>query len=97
MAEQHKELSQFFGCYFHRDWNLDDHRWQDVARRFVAESGDSAASSVAAQITLLAEHEESDAKLAQAIASFGCDYWPGSVAEMRTWLRNLSAALKMPI
>jgi hypothetical protein len=97
MAEQHEELSQFFGCYFHQDWNLDDHSWEGVVRRFVAESGESAASSVAEQITLLAEQKESDAKLAEAIESFGCYYCPGSVAGMRTWLRDLSAALKTPM
>ena len=94
MSEQDEQLFQFFAGYFHQDWHLDDKSWEDVARRFVAESGESAASLVAEQITLVTDQEESDAKLAEAVESFGCYYWPGSVAEMRPWLRGLSAALK---
>ncbi|WP_036245829.1 contact-dependent growth inhibition system immunity protein [Massilia sp. BSC265] len=93
MAEQHDELSRFFGCYFHQDWNLDDHSWEDVVRRFVAESGQSAAHSLAGQITKLTESAESDADLAKAIESFGCYYCPSSHPEMRAWLKDLCAAL----
>jgi hypothetical protein len=94
MTEQYEQLSEFLAGYFHQDWHLDDQSWEDVARRFVAESGENAGSLVAEQITLLTDQEESDAKLAEAVESFGCYYWPGSVAEMRTWLRDLSAELK---
>lgn len=94
MTKQDEQLFEFFAGYFHQDWHLDDQSWEDVARRFVAESGENTASLVAEQITLLTNQAESDAKLAEAVESFGCYYWPGSVAEMRTWLRDLSVALK---
>lgn len=96
MTEQDEQLFEFFAGYFHQDWHLDDQGWEDVARRFIAESGENAASLVAEQITRLADQEESDAKLVEAVENFGCYYWPGSVAEMRAWLRGLSAALKVP-
>jgi hypothetical protein len=95
MTEYHEELSQFFGCYFHEDWNLDDHSWEGVARRFLAESGQSAAHSVAEKITKLANRVKSDGQLAEIIQGFGCYYCPGSHSEMRAWLKDLSAALEM--
>lgn len=94
MAEQDEQLFEFFAGYFHQDWFLDDQSWGDVVRRFVAESGTNAAILVAEQITVLTDQEKTDTKLAEKVASFGCYYWPGSVAEMRTWLSDLSAALE---
>lgn len=94
MGEQHEELSQFFGCYFHQDWDLDDHSWEGVVRRFVAESGKSTAHCIAEKIMKLADSAESDDQLAEAVQGFGCYYCPDSRLGMRTWLMGLIAALQ---
>lgn len=94
MSEQHEELSQFFGCYFHQDWDFDDHSWEGVVRRFVAESGKSTAHSIAEKIMKLADSAESADQLAEAVRGFGCYYSPDSRSGMRTWLKDMSAALE---
>jgi len=87
-------LSQFFGCYFHQDWDLEAHDWEGVVRRSVAESGKSIAHSIAEKIMKLADRAESDDQLAEVVQGLGCYYCPDSRSGMRTWLRDLSAALE---
>lgn len=94
MSEQQEQLSQFFGCYFHQDWDLDDNSWESVVRRFVAESGKNTAHSIAEQIMELADSAKSDDQLAEAIQGVGCYYRADSPSGMRTWLKNISAALE---
>lgn len=95
MSEQHEELSQFFGCYFHQDWDLDDHSWEGVVWRYVAESGRSTAHFIAEKIMKLANSAGADDELAEAVQGFGCYYCPDSRSGMRTWLRDLSAVLEI--
>jgi len=87
-------LQQFFGGYFHQDWQLDDPTWQDVIRRFLSESNSSDSAQVAVGIESLLSYSASDETLCRVVQEFGCDYWPGSAAQMRTWLRQVVSELR---
>ncbi|WP_130301026.1 MULTISPECIES: contact-dependent growth inhibition system immunity protein [unclassified Duganella] len=87
-------LHQFFGGYFHQDWQLDDPTWQDVISRFLSESDPSDSAQVATGIEGLLSNLASDEALCRAVHELGCDYWPGSAAQMRTWLMQLVPELR---
>jgi hypothetical protein len=87
-------LHQFFGGYFHQDWQLDDATWQDVIGRFLSESAPNGAAPVAAGIERLLSDSVSDETLCREVQELGCDYWPSSSAEMRIWLCHVVLELR---
>jgi hypothetical protein len=89
-----KTLEQFFGAWFHQDWQLDADSWQSVARQFAASDGSAVAVAAADSILALVQSEPSDTALAGTLSKLGCEYWPGAVQDLRPWLVALAHELR---
>lgn len=94
MNSSHEVLHQFFGGYFHQDWQLEHATWQGIIGHFLSESNPADSAHVVAGIEYLLSDSASDEKLCSLVQKLGCYYWPGSSAEMRIWLRQLVLALR---
>lgn len=93
MNSSDEALHQFFGGYFHQDWQLDDPTWQVVISRFLRESTPTDSALVAAGIERLISDSSPDETLCCVVQKLGCDYWPGSFSEMRIWLKQVVSKL----
>ena len=89
-----QNLEQFFGAWFHQDWQLDAESWEAVARQFAESDGSAAATSAADSILALVQSEPDDASLAAKLSQLGCEYWPGAVRDLRPWLIALAHELR---
>lgn len=77
LTEQDRErLSQFFGAYFHQDWDLDGPTWQDVVLVFVKSQSRERALDVLNSIRSWLRSATSDAQIARELQEFGCEYNP---------------------
>jgi hypothetical protein len=94
MNSSDEALHQFFGGYFHQDWQLDDPTWQVVISRFLRESTPTDSALVAAGIERLISDSSPDETLCCVVQKLGCDYWPGSFSEMRIWLKQVVSELR---
>lgn len=94
MIEHDEELFQFFGGYFHQDWQDDDPTWQDVVKRFALDCRPHQRDLIAGKIEHMAATLATDEELSESVAALGCEYWAGSSAETRKWLMEVAHALR---
>jgi hypothetical protein len=97
MNEQDNDLFQFFGGYFHQDWELDNLTWQDVIRHFVQDVEREEPITISTKINRLLASSVSDEDLCKVVQDLGCYYWPGSASDMRPWLNQLAQALRQEV
>ena len=95
-AEQRERLRQFFGAYFHQDWDADFgtvdralsaaiHQYDDVRKREQLSRG------IVAFVEEHPEDRELDAALFKELA---CEYYPpGDGLLSRSWLLDVAAKL----
>ncbi|HQS60042.1 MAG: hypothetical protein B7Y56_15945 [Gallionellales bacterium 35-53-114] len=89
-----EDLFNFFGGYFHQDWNVDDPTWEAVIERYLSEEGHSKAELLSVKIGNILSLVTDDTLLFNIINSeFGCYYWPGSIEAMRSWLQQVIIVL----
>ena len=91
MSDRNETLRQFFGGYFHQDWNLDGAgSWQDVVRQFVKENPVSRVLAV--RDALRSWLKETEASPLQSLpAAFACDYSPRSDGFTdREWVEQIA-------
>lgn len=93
MNNSEEALYQFFGGYFHQDWQLDDPTWQGVVHRFLSESLTTDSALVAAGLERLLSNSLSDESLCSVVQELGCYYWAGSPEGMRAWLGQVVPVL----
>ncbi len=87
-------LEQFFGGWFHQDWQRDAPTWQGVVQLYARSDGSSAARSASDAVFALVLSESNDTALATKLATLGCEYWPGSAQDVRSWLTALGFELR---
>jgi hypothetical protein len=89
-------LAQFFGCYFHEDWQLDDRTADSVVKRFLFESSVSEIGKVITGLEGLLEKIVDDKALeATFMWEFGCAYSPAiDGLSDREWLVKTLAVMK---
>ena len=94
---QNDLLPQFFGCYFHEDWDLDGDDTKSVIELYLTQTeGSSVPLQVATKIDELLASVSSDAELATKLfEEFGCNYNPSADGlTVRAWLRDISVLLR---
>jgi len=87
-------ISQFFGAYFHQDWDIAADDWQGVVDVYVDQDPDAGQlRALADEIDdLCASRPEPD--LSHFVAhTAGCDYWPGPTS-YRDWLGEVAHRLR---
>ncbi len=94
MSYRDKRLRQFFGGYFHQDWDTEGaETWQDVAAQYVERAQRR-------DVRLTCEDlrgwlEETKAAKPPLPASFGCDYDPRPDGlDERAWVAALADYLE---
>jgi hypothetical protein len=70
------QLTHFFSCYFHQDWNIDDADWQSVVRRFRTDTSPDEVRATAKELRALLSSTVSEAELEQHLDALGCYYTP---------------------
>jgi hypothetical protein len=90
-------LRQFFGAYFHQDWDLDESGPDGVIDRFINDSADSGKlNSLASLIDAFQDTYSDEAELEYALhADLWCEFDPrGEGMSTRSWLRHVSMRLR---
>jgi hypothetical protein len=93
--ERDDRLRQFFGAYFHQDWDVEGATsWQDVITQFLSENPSSRAR--AARDDLRSWLDDTAAEDAQSLPpDFCCDYDPASDGlTERRWVEQILALLE---
>ncbi|PRC43408.1 hypothetical protein C6A85_000000105505 [Mycobacterium sp. ITM-2017-0098] len=90
------ELDQFFGAYFHQDWDLEADDWQGIVDHFAsANPTDEAQRQIAQEIDDV-RTTRSEPDLAQfLIRKVGVCYDPRPESTFKEWLGQIAARLRM--
>jgi hypothetical protein len=89
------ELDQFFGAYFHQDWDLEADDWQGIVDQFSA-----SATRTSEQLNELADNldhltsQYSEDRLATVISSLGGYYNPRPEMTFTNWLQQVAERLR---
>ena len=70
-ASAFPQLAQFLGGYFHQDWVVDRHRWEEVVDDFIAESPRSLVLACAAELRDLLAMGFTDTELTGLLERLG--------------------------
>lgn len=94
------ELRQFFGGYFHQDWDIAAPDWEGVVNVFLDETRDPATAIHIATLIddFLASHQdETEPELERLLfKDLCCEYLPsGGGLSARAWLTEVSNALRL--
>ena len=91
------EMKQFFGAYFHQDWNLDVSDPDDVIRLFIAD-GHSANEliNLAEDIEIYAANKIENAAAEEGLLrELGCYYLPSADGILaKAWLKHVAELLR---
>jgi hypothetical protein len=66
-ARPYPEFTNFYECYLHPDWGVDDATFDDVVRRFLAAEGERSAGRLLRELRSLKATEPSDSDVEQAL------------------------------
>jgi hypothetical protein len=95
-----ERLRQFFGAYFHQDWDADAPNADGIIDRFLSDhpNGQELAS-LAALIDACAETQRGEAELEQALSTeLWCSFVPSSAGlRASEWLRHVSTRLRAAV
>ena len=89
-------LRDFFGAYFHEDWNCDAENPESVVRSFVAEVAPEERTVLADAIVKYAAGFASDNELEERLfRELGCYYMPsGTGTSCKVWLEHIAEELR---
>lgn len=88
-------LKQFFGVYFHEDWNVEAKDPKEIVAMYVADITEDHRRTVGRAILEYTDHVADDAELEEKLFSeLGCYYAPGADGlTARDWLKMVAAQL----
>jgi CdiI immunity protein len=76
-AQGRDRLRQFFGAYFHQDWDLDGPIWQHVVRAYTRDASREDALALLGVMRAWLRDAASDVAVTRDLwDSFGCEYDP---------------------
>lgn len=90
-------LSEFFGAWFHQDWNLDASDWLGVVKVFLADSDHDDVTKTARELRAFLALEITEDELVCLLKQFGCYYTPRpdlGGPSYREWLTEVRKALE---
>lgn len=97
--EEYRALRQFFGCYFHEDWHLDEPDATSVIKTYLQENSTADIAKVALELEDLLKKVVDD-KMLDSILLWGlnCRYNPGfEQKNSREWLSEVLKKLRLEI
>ena len=97
MTAEFQKLKQFFGAYFHQDWDLDGDTWTEVLESYLDENTVEEASRLIGEMKLLVQLQKQgniagDAFLKDAGCSY--DYTNDGISALE-WTSQLLETLKV--
>jgi CdiI immunity protein len=93
-ASAFPQLGQFLGGYFHQDWVVDRHRWEEVVDDFIAESPTSLVLACAAEVRDLLAAGFTDTELTGLLERLGGSVDPAAVElSADEWLQAMLGRL----
>jgi len=92
-------LSQFFGCYFHQDWDLDAKDWEGVIESFVNGNGPAIVVDTEMVISALLDDPLNEHALNHLVFTvWQCSYDPKTDGvSVRNWLESIRERLRKAI
>lgn len=90
-------LRQFFGAYFHQDWDLDAPDYNGVVDRYIADTTDKRSlRDLANCLEVLSDSYDADVELEDALGKeLWCEFVPsGDGLSARTWVLELAHRLR---
>lgn len=95
------QLRQFFGAYFHQDWDIDAEDADGVVALYVSDDRhtDEQLRAIARQIDEYLENEGSQENISQGLfEKLGCEYLPASSgSNAGEWLTHVANLLRRAI
>ncbi len=89
------ELDQFFGAYFHQDWDLEADDWQEIVDNYVSANPTAKAQRQIAKEIDDMRTARSESDLAQfLIRGVGVCYDPRPEVTFEEWLGQIAARLR---
>jgi len=96
-TDQRDKLRQFFGAYFHQDWDIEFGTPDQALSAFIRQQVERSALEELSRsiVTFVHEHPD-DADLDEALfKELGCEYFPpGHGILTRAWLLSVAATLE---
>jgi hypothetical protein len=97
--DSYPALAQFFGGFFHQDWDLEATDWEGLVRNFCAAAKREQIAAVNAEIDVLLSEPHDERELRDVVFTrLGCAYDPTvNGRSLRSWImevrRHLLAAV----
>ncbi|HYW12859.1 MAG TPA: contact-dependent growth inhibition system immunity protein [Longimicrobium sp.] len=89
--ESYPALAQFFGGYFHQDWDMEAANWEGVVRNFCAAAQPEQIAAVNTEIEALLAGAHDERELSEFVfLQLGCAYDPtvDGIA-LRNWIMDI--------
>lgn len=96
MKNEYDQLKQFFGSYFHQDWDFDGDTWEDVIKAYRISNGVNDQRILTAQLdNLIKDIESGNANSNTFQSDFNCEYNFGADGlSVLEWITKINAILK---
>jgi hypothetical protein len=86
-------MDQFFGCYFHQDWDLEAADWPQIVDNFVVDVQPNRLESLARDIDEFRSRGTDD-ELHAALLNMGGFYDPRPDTTYKSWLGEVASRLR---
>jgi len=96
MIKKYNQLKQFFGSYFHQDWDFDGDTWEEVIANYLTTCSGGEIELLTAQLDDVIQDIESNKIDANMLSSeFNCDYnFDADGLSAIEWLAKINVELK---
>lgn len=96
MKDHYDQLRQFFGSYFHQDWDIEGDTWEAIIKAYQGANDPRQQRFVSAQIdSLIKDFESGYVDSDTFLSDFYCEYNPAADGlSILEWLTKINATLK---
>lgn len=92
------ELVDFFGSYFHQDWDLEAQDWRGVVREFAENESESYVSAVLGGLEVIARSGLDSGDLEDLLSQrLGCGNNPNWGEPLSEWFSDLASELQVAL
>jgi hypothetical protein len=94
MNQTYPNLDEFFGTYFHQDWNSDAASAREIVENYLREWPAEGVAAARTELEKLLSEVESESELGRCVQQLGCYYNPpGDGLTYRAWLEQVARVL----